>query len=182
MFSDKNKRRYREKVKIDRGGCWLWDGTQDCKGYGRFYPVNWKQKTIPAHYYLFLLTNRLPKIPKGFELHHKCRRRNCVNPYHLELVTRAENMQRAKDRGAWAGSKNANSKYTEGDVMALRLLYGLGIPASWLVRAAGIKSRTLFYILDINGRGGWKHVETPTLQECQMEYNLQTGGGKELIG
>lgn len=33
-------------------------------------------------------------VPAGFELDHLCRHRWCVNPGHLEVVTRATNVQR----------------------------------------------------------------------------------------
>jgi HNH endonuclease len=32
-------------------------------------------------------------LPEGFEVHHKCRVRRCINPAHLELMTRVENMR-----------------------------------------------------------------------------------------
>ena len=35
-------------------------------------------------------------IPEGLELDHLCRNTSCVNPAHLEAVTRNENMLRAK--------------------------------------------------------------------------------------
>jgi hypothetical protein len=33
-------------------------------------------------------------IPPGLEIDHLCRVRNCVNPAHLEAVTRGENVRR----------------------------------------------------------------------------------------
>lgn len=34
-------------------------------------------------------------IPENYDLDHLCRTRNCINPFHLEPVTRQENMRRA---------------------------------------------------------------------------------------
>lgn len=31
------------------------------------------------------------EIPEGYEIHHDCKTRNCVNPAHLECITLAEN-------------------------------------------------------------------------------------------
>lgn len=33
-------------------------------------------------------------IPEGYDVDHLCSVRNCVNPDHLEAVTRTENIQR----------------------------------------------------------------------------------------
>lgn len=38
-------------------------------------------------------------IPEGMQLDHLCRRKDCVNPHHLEPVTRAENQRRVRVAG-----------------------------------------------------------------------------------
>lgn len=41
-------------------------------------------------------TSRYGVIPEGMEVEHECRRRNCVEPAHLRLVTRSENEKRKR--------------------------------------------------------------------------------------
>lgn len=69
-------------------GCWLWTGSDDGKGYGKFRIAG---KSYRAHRVSYEWT--FGKIPDGREVDHVCRVRNCVNPSHLRLVTRAENLQ-----------------------------------------------------------------------------------------
>lgn len=60
-------------------------------GYGRLYAHG---KTWLAHrisYEVFV-----GPIPEGMEIDHVCRVTNCIQPTHLEPVTRAENMKRAQ--------------------------------------------------------------------------------------
>ncbi len=75
-------------------GCWLWTGYLS-NGYGHFWGINnkWNQ----AH--RFAYEQLVGKIPKGMDLDHLCRIRNCVNPKHLEPVTRQENLKRGKTGG-----------------------------------------------------------------------------------
>jgi hypothetical protein len=71
-------------------GCWLWAGNDDCRGgYGRFFFNGTTRIAHRVAYELF----RGP-IPPGLQLDHRCRVRCCVNPDHLEPVTRRENMVR----------------------------------------------------------------------------------------
>lgn len=69
--------------------CWEWKGAQTPGGYGYLtaYGRNWV-----AHRFFFERQGR--KIPEGMDLDHLCRNRLCVNPDHLEPVTRATNIQR----------------------------------------------------------------------------------------
>ena len=65
-------------------GCWLWTGITRF-GYGRF-------DGRVAHRLAYELITGA--IPVGLELDHLCRTPACVNPAHLEPVTREENIRR----------------------------------------------------------------------------------------
>lgn len=70
-------------------GCWIWDGPPGGGGYART-TINNRQ--IKIHRLAWVLKNG--PIPDGLELDHKCRVRSCVNPDHLEPVTRQINIMR----------------------------------------------------------------------------------------
>ncbi|MER8220922.1 HNH endonuclease signature motif containing protein [Streptomyces sp. NPDC094143] len=73
-------------------GCWLWQG-QSRNGYGLFFWGSGKnQRSTGAHRYAYRLT--CGEIPEGLVLDHLCRVPLCVNPQHLEPVTRRENVLR----------------------------------------------------------------------------------------
>lgn len=75
-------------------GCWLWTGALDHYGYG-LTTRNGKQ--IKAHRAVYEM-HRGP-IPKALDIDHKCRLKCCVNPDHLEPVTRGENARRQNAAG-----------------------------------------------------------------------------------
>jgi hypothetical protein len=70
--------------------CWLWTGSLDRKGYGTWTRAN--KLKVRAHRFAYQLV--VGTIPDGLDLDHLCRVRNCVNPAHLEPVTRKENLRR----------------------------------------------------------------------------------------
>ena len=83
----------------DLGPCWLWTASLDGRGYGQFTLDSGPPPTlVRAHRFAYEQT--VGPIPEGLELDHLCRVRRCVNPAHLEPVTRRENMRRGEGRAA----------------------------------------------------------------------------------
>lgn len=77
--------RLKRQTKIGAGGCVIWLGWREPRGYGRVRYRGRKELTHRAVYRFFV-----GRIPRGFQIHHKCHNPSCVNPRHLKLVTHAE--------------------------------------------------------------------------------------------
>ena len=78
-----------QKVEVDDNGCWRWQASLNRAGYGETFA--WKRGWL-AHRLAYTLV--VGPIPEGYEIDHRCRVRNCINPYHLEAVTQEENKRR----------------------------------------------------------------------------------------
>lgn len=79
-------------------GCWIWTAVADSKGYGVLGVEGKNQKAHRLVHEMFK-----GPIPDGLHLDHLCRNRLCVNPDHLEPVTRRENIL----RGYGSAAQNA---------------------------------------------------------------------------
>jgi hypothetical protein len=85
---------FEEKVRRSEG-CWEWAGSHMSTGYGN---LNHGGRSLLAHrvsYELFV-----GSIPNGHQIDHLCRNRGCVNPVHLEAVSRRENILRGTSPAA----------------------------------------------------------------------------------
>ena len=75
-------------------GCWLWTGAICEDGYGRFHVDGHNGRAVLAHRWTYQETHG--EIAQGKQIDHLCRRRRCVRPDHLEVVTQAENIARGE--------------------------------------------------------------------------------------
>lgn len=76
--------------------CWMWTGAVGSNGYGHLV-------TEPHHFVVahrFAYASLVGPVPEGLDLDHLCRNRLCVNPAHLEPVTRRMNLLRGLGRPA----------------------------------------------------------------------------------
>jgi hypothetical protein len=81
--------RIKAMVSVDSAGCWIWQGSISPYGYGR---LSVRGRSGMAHRVSY--EEFVGVIPEGLELDHLCRVRSCVNPKHLEAVTRQVNVLR----------------------------------------------------------------------------------------
>lgn len=81
-------------AKVSKGpDCWLWLAARTPKGYGQFSP---HRQHVYAHRYAYELL--VGPIPSDLTIDHLCEVKGCVNPAHMEVVTRGENTRRAARR------------------------------------------------------------------------------------
>ena len=80
--------RYAEKIRPE-GECWVWNAYCMKNGYGL---TSKNRRTVLAHRLIYEIL--VGPIQEGLELDHLCRVRACVNPAHLEIVTKGENLLR----------------------------------------------------------------------------------------
>lgn len=77
------------KITVDGVGCWVWTASLR-DGYGQ---VRVGSSVRSAHRVMY--EQLVGPVADGLDLDHLCRRRECVNPDHLEQVTRRDNLLRS---------------------------------------------------------------------------------------
>ena len=81
--------RFDAKWAASPAGCWDWTATLDRCGYGRFWVSG---RMVKAHRYAY--ERWVGPLDPNLTIDHLCRNTRCVNPAHLEEVTRVENVIR----------------------------------------------------------------------------------------
>jgi len=87
--------------RIDASGdCWLWTGAMKREGYGHCVRP-WPDKTWTQAHRAVLAALGVMDLDDPRDVDHLCQVRGCVNPDHLEVVTRAVNLHRADGGRVW---------------------------------------------------------------------------------
>lgn len=85
--------------------CWLWTGATNEKGRGNFRAGD---KVVASHRWAY--ENFIGQIPDGLQVYRSCEVAACVNPQHLELLTKAEVRIRQTDKGGRLFQQNARAR------------------------------------------------------------------------
>jgi len=113
LEKEKNKRkhiidRFMDSVEIEPNtGCWLWTGSGDKDGYGRFnYDGSQNKRAHRASYELFI-----GEIEKGMMILHSCDVPECVNYNHLRQGSAFDNMADMANKGRGKNQKKTHCPY-----------------------------------------------------------------------
>lgn len=144
---------YAEKFwkRVDKSsptGCWVWQGY--CQKFGH----GWLGSRFGlAHRFAWSLL-RGPLDAKACLLHH-CDNPPCVNPEHLYVGDRQDNMRDKVARNRiQKGQDSPKARLTDADVLEIRRLrYEVG--AAELAKRFGV---TMNYVYQIQRREAWKHL------------------------
>jgi hypothetical protein len=136
-------------------GCWLWRGTLDSKGYGRFRLGG---RSFHRRHFVHRISYQLAHgpIPPELLVCHHCDRPACVRPDHLFLGTQADNIADRDAKGRkLIGEAAPKARLTEQDVTQIRARCAEGESRSELAREFGVAKVTVQAIVR---RRNWRHM------------------------
>jgi hypothetical protein len=134
--------------------CWLWTAGKFRRGYGR---VDFCGKSTGSHRYSWRI--HFGNIPNGLCVLHRCDNPPCVNPDHLFLGTRTDNMTDRDHKGRQSkGEHRPLAKLTDELVREIRRRYRKrcrrnGIHA--ISRELGVAPLTIWKVVN---NITWKHI------------------------
>lgn len=137
-------------------GCWLWLGQINNKGYGKFQLKRSGYSSVYAHRFSYQVHNCI-EVPLHLDVCHSCDMPCCVNPDHLWVGTRKQNMmdciqknrQGKQDR---SGSMNGRAVLCEWQVLSIRMD---SRSLSEIAKEYGCEKTA---ISRIKSRKSWRHI------------------------
>jgi len=107
-------------AKPAEGKCWIWAGGKDAEGYGY---LRIQGKVRGAHR-MALLASGTTLVP-GMDVAHSCADRACINPTHLSLMTRANNMRNRAtiERMSTNSGNRGNQRLSDEQIRQIKEIY-----------------------------------------------------------
>jgi hypothetical protein len=124
-------------------GCWNWNKGHAFtgNGYGMIY---YKSGMRTAHRIAYQLYKG--DIPNGSWVLHTCDNRSCVNPNHLYLGDRKQNVKDMLDRGRLAdtsGENNGRSKLTLNEIDEIKYLHSKRFTCRGIANMYGVSHQLI---------------------------------------
>lgn len=152
------QQRLRQAHVVNANGCWIWQKSKTRNGYGKIGLGG--GKTTASHRVAYMAFQGT--IPDGLDVCHTCDVRACINPDHLFLGTRAENIQDAARKGRLSrqhqvkGELHPSAKLTEDAVRTIRNRLAAGETSAALAKEFGVSYGLIGHV---KCRRNWSHVE-----------------------
>ena len=132
----------------DENGCYPWIAAKNKQGYGI---LRWGRTRL-AHRLVY--EHEFGPIPPWLMVCHKCNNPSCVNPNHLYLGTRADNMEDMAEAGSCKGERHSQARLTRGKVRNIRKRLLAGQSVTSIALAYGV-SRGAIYDIAQGKTWGW---------------------------
>jgi len=150
--------RFFRKIHFE-GDCWIWTGTKNTSGHGRF---SYKGKLGIAarfsyEYFVEPLENGLLALHKEI-----CGNPSCVKPSHLYAGTHKDNVRDRIEWGATAqygaltGERHGMAKLDEAAIFAIKQMREEGLGPAEISNIFSVGPKQIYYIC--SGRS-WRHLK-----------------------
>lgn len=86
------------RIELQPNGCWEWQRQIHPRGYAKWKVWGAKtgtQKSVWVHRLSY--ETFIGDIPEGLTIDHLCKNKSCINPDHLEAVSRKVNSERGNE-------------------------------------------------------------------------------------
>lgn len=156
MISERKLATFHNSYRKEPTGCWLWTKSLQTNGYGKFAIA--ANKHALAHRLSYLIYHG--DLPTGLDVCHRCDVRACVNPDHLFLGSRQENIEDASVKGRLRGGGRRGedhhaAKLSERDIPEIIRAIRSGMSKEQCARQYGVSGCLIGFI--VRGQA-WKHV------------------------